>query len=232
MCDGELNPQYKKWSDTVKQHTLDWEYKLWSDVEIQQFRNEHFPEYENCIKKYKYKQQVFDATRYMILYKLGGLYVDMDIEFFKPPDDLIKSPCTLFLEYMDPLATSEYYKYFTKECPILTNSIMYAESGCKFMKSMVRGLLVDLPTQDKYTHPGTIVVMCPGPGYLSKRYYMLRDVLDVHLMTNIHYEPISKIERKHAVELNKPYKKTSHGMHWNVGSWIINPSSSFKIKDF
>ena len=48
-----------------------------------------FPEYENLYNSLPRDVQRWDIIRYMILYKYGGIYTDLDTEYFKPINQLV-----------------------------------------------------------------------------------------------------------------------------------------------
>lgn len=79
-----LPEQYQKLCDTWRKHHPDWEYRLWTDADIQAFglvNQELFDQSRN----YGHKS---DIARYEILYRYGGLYVDTDFECLRAVDDL------------------------------------------------------------------------------------------------------------------------------------------------
>ena len=57
----------------------DYEYRLWSDKDI---THDNFVNYELILKSSSYAQKA-DIMRYEILYRHGGIYLDIDMEVFK-----------------------------------------------------------------------------------------------------------------------------------------------------
>ncbi|MFC1842072.1 glycosyltransferase family 32 protein [Candidatus Dependentiae bacterium] len=81
---SKLPEKYKVLQDTVIKYHPDWKYKLWTDEEVKKiklYNQEFFDKSKNYAEK-------SDILRYEILYQFGGLYVDTDIECFKPFDIL------------------------------------------------------------------------------------------------------------------------------------------------
>ena len=74
----------KAWQETWQNLHPDWEYKLWTneDVELLDFEN---ITYYNEAKNWGEKA---DILRYEILYRFGGLYADIDQSCLKPFDIL------------------------------------------------------------------------------------------------------------------------------------------------
>ena len=73
-----LNPEYKM--------------VLYDDNEIEDFIKTNFDDYTfNCFKKLNVGAAKADFWRYCILYKNGGVYLDIDSIILKSLDQLIKS---------------------------------------------------------------------------------------------------------------------------------------------
>ncbi len=67
----------------IKNHP-DWEYKLWTEKEIDALSLKNREMYDYAVN-YGEKS---DIARYEILYRFGGVYVDTDFESYKPLDTL------------------------------------------------------------------------------------------------------------------------------------------------
>ena len=81
---SELPRRYRRFTETWKKFHPDWEYKLWTDKDVNDVdipRRELF----DSIPKTKFCQgQRSDFLRYHILKQYGGLYIDTDFECLKP----------------------------------------------------------------------------------------------------------------------------------------------------
>lgn len=56
-----------------------WEYRLWNDEELLDFVSNEFSWFAPHYLDYKTTIQRVDVVRYLILYRFGGIYADMDI---------------------------------------------------------------------------------------------------------------------------------------------------------
>lgn len=56
----------------------DFEYKFWSDEDLDTFMKTEYPEYYEMFTSYDENIKRIDASRYFILHKYGGIYADMD----------------------------------------------------------------------------------------------------------------------------------------------------------
>lgn len=55
------------------------QYMFWTDEDNRKFVEENFPDYLETFDNFPYPIQRADAIRYMLLYKFGGVYSDLDI---------------------------------------------------------------------------------------------------------------------------------------------------------
>jgi mannosyltransferase OCH1-like enzyme len=85
--------------DTWKQYHPDWEHIFWTDSDNRKFVQRNFPALLKTYDSFETNIQRADAIRYLLLYKLGGVYVDIDFECFKNLEDLLKDKsCVLSKE--------------------------------------------------------------------------------------------------------------------------------------
>jgi mannosyltransferase OCH1-like enzyme len=82
-----------KWKDAVKSckniHN-DYKHKIWTDKMMEDFVKNEYPDFYNTYMSYKYNIQRCDAFRYLVLYKQGGIYLDMDIVCKKKLESFLK----------------------------------------------------------------------------------------------------------------------------------------------
>jgi mannosyltransferase OCH1-like enzyme len=79
-----LPEKYKMWQETWQLHHPHWQYKLWTDKDLEEFPLFNRDLYE---AEMNYGARS-DIARYEILYHYGGLYVDIDGECVAPFDML------------------------------------------------------------------------------------------------------------------------------------------------
>ena len=81
------------WESAVKsckQIYSNYDHKLWTDKLMDEFVKNEYPDFYNIYKSYKYHIQRCDAFRYLVLYKFGGIYLDMDIICRKKLEKLLQ----------------------------------------------------------------------------------------------------------------------------------------------
>lgn len=81
---GKFPDKYKRIRDTWMAKNPDWEYRLWTDDDIDDFKLENIDKY-NTIANLGSRSDIF---RYEILYRYGGLYIDTDFECLSSFNDL------------------------------------------------------------------------------------------------------------------------------------------------
>jgi mannosyltransferase OCH1-like enzyme len=90
-------PFLSKLATTWKENHPEWQYEFWDEERMNGFVRENFTDLIDLYFSYSYSVQRWDAIRYFILYKIGGLYVDLDYECLAPFDDIIAERSVVFL---------------------------------------------------------------------------------------------------------------------------------------
>ena len=147
----ELHPNYK--------------YKLWTDADL---TSDFFTNlsYINATPVYAQKA---DIMRYEILYKYGGIYLDIDFEIFKSLDPLLTHDLVVCNEDKN---TNDY----------MTNAFIYSIPGTTSLKICVDNIKM-CPLG------GTVnVSIATGPWYFRKQISLENAlVLPTHVMYPTHY---------------------------------------------
>lgn len=82
---GTLPHKYRILSESWKKHHPTWEYRLWTDKDVEGFGLKN----RDLFYRAKNMGHRSDIFRYEILNRHGGVYVDTDFECLKPFDDLM-----------------------------------------------------------------------------------------------------------------------------------------------
>ena len=127
---SKWHKDWAKCQDTWFKYFPDFEYKMWTDEDLDSFVKEHFPDfYDSTYNTYNRKIKKIDSARYCILYIYGGMYVDMDYLCFTnfwnliPQDkiSLCESPFHTHGEYLQNSLmitppNEEFWLEVLKEC--------------------------------------------------------------------------------------------------------------------
>jgi mannosyltransferase OCH1-like enzyme len=151
--DKSLWPE--KWFECTKSWKVNfpeplWRHVLWNDEDLDYFVSNNFSEFYPIYRKYPSEIQRVNMARYMILFKFGGIYADMDFECF-----------TNFYDTLDQskvnLAESPY-----KNNENLHNSLMASPQGHSFWLSVINNAKSVCEIPD--------VLTSTGPRLLDKTY--------------------------------------------------------------
>ena len=87
--DDDIPAEFRSYCESWRRLNIGWEYRLWTDVEADRFVSRNFPDILPIYRGYPRDIYRADAVRYMILHKLGGLYVDLDFQCLIPISPLL-----------------------------------------------------------------------------------------------------------------------------------------------
>jgi tetratricopeptide (TPR) repeat protein len=87
--ESKWNPIWKPCQESWKKHFPDYEYKMWTDEDLDNFIQTKYNWFWPTYSSYSRKIKKIDAARYFILYEYGGIYADMDFECLKNFEHLL-----------------------------------------------------------------------------------------------------------------------------------------------
>lgn len=143
--------KYREWANSWKRFNPKWDYKLWTDEDLQE-SCVHISNWElfNSIKNMGQKS---DYLRYCILNQFGGLYVDTDFECLKSFDSLC------YVKFL----TGIVYSYVTP--PVLNNALIGSIPNHPILQRIIDVLAT---AQDITTRH---VMSSTGPYFFTKRFF-------------------------------------------------------------
>lgn len=207
---GELPKEYKRWQKKW-QSIPGWEYKLWTDGDIDELNLENRDIY-NASPNYG---QRADIARIEILNQFGGLYVDTDFE-------LLNSDFFLFLH--------RTYDFYIGLQPIdaprlrLNNAIIGSIPGHPILKGYIRDLRQNCPDNTKLGKKD--IGNQTGPGYITNIFLNYNDdkftniILPPSFFYPLGWDQFKRInfltEDKQKLKI---CKAESVAIHWWETSW-------------
>lgn len=199
----EFHPIIEERLQRMKDMNPEYEFKLYTDEEIDTFVNEEFPgEIADAYNRLNIIVAKVDFWRYLILYKYGGIYLDIDSSINKPLRELIKEEdqAILTAERNDYLFV-QWCLIYSKDHPILKRTIEF----------VVENIQNNLFPKDigKMTGP-----MVYSKGILYTHYELFGEVLD---------------NRRMSEKTDKTYIKDS--ISYRVFSIDYHPYFSFKYDE-
>ncbi len=152
-----------RWNLTVKSvrelNANQFEYRLWTDEDMHEFVREKEPDlYVNTFLTYWYDIQRADAFRYILLYHVGGVYMDMDTGCSKPLNILLD-----VLEGLDPQSIHLAGLPATEPNGV-SNDFMISTKGHPLFRQLISRLSLFNHNYIVYT---LTVMLSAGPPYLT-----------------------------------------------------------------
>jgi len=213
---GPLPDFLKEWSQTWKTFNPDWKYEYWNNERMDAFIKDYFPEYTDIYYQFKYDIQRWDAIRYLILWKMGGMYVDFDYECLEPIEDLLCKECCFSMEsHTNP----EF-----KDIPHFNNALMACSQNNPFMLKIIEevfsGKKCKYPESDKFYH----VLASTGPLVLANTYDKYEHKEDVYLIpaelvSPFNIEEIRLIMSGYTNEFFENKLQKAKAIHYFLGNW-------------
>lgn len=184
-----------KWKEAVNSCKIinrGFKYILWTHKTMNKFVKKYYPNFYKIYKSYKYDIQRCDAFRYLVLYKYGGIYLDMDI--------ICKKKLFKFLNYDLVLALSySIESYFT-------NAFFMVIPNNPFFKYCIDHLSENFNNYQyfgKHLH----VMYSAGPAFLTNMINSYRKNKNTYILT----------KKEYSGDYNECNKKT-----YNEGIYFIH----------
>jgi len=203
---GDIPDKYRRLISTWREKNPDWEYRLWTDSDIENFGLSNIDKF-NSISNLGAKSDIF---RYEILYRHGGLYIDTDFECLSSFDDLL---------YLDFFAGTGHVS-----SPEVFNGLI----ACKPEHSLIKKLIDDIKVVQ--TEDWDEILSLTGPKYFSNKLFnYINEHLDEKIVVfptpffypfPMHYRHMTKIDNIESQNIVKQFNTNeSHCTHLWYTSW-------------
>jgi mannosyltransferase OCH1-like enzyme len=198
----DISPKWREYQSKLRAFHPDWTYRLWTDDDNIAFVRSEFPEFVQTFTSLPRNIMRADVIRYLLMYRLGGLYMDLDYEMLKP-FDLLEQDIVLPLE-----SDGQFGPGNDKVC----NSIFAAAPGHPLFKMAIEDLKNNPPT------PQADVEASTGPIFLSR---IFRAALAAGIEV---YTPARPLFSPPTPENPRQYRAiidqgVSYGIHHCDGTW-------------
>ncbi|TWV15690.1 hypothetical protein FQ707_01510 [Bacteroidaceae bacterium HV4-6-C5C] len=215
-----LPKHFKILGETWKEHHPDWDYVFWDNEKMDNFIYEYYPQYWDVYQSFQYDVQRWDAIRYLILDKIGGMYADFDTECLKPHDTLFIDKTCCFS------AEPENHRMRFKKRAYFNNALMASIPEHPFMKRIIdRIFSYEPPTPDQnHTKRFMEIMTTTGPLALTDIYekYSLKE--QVFLIPAEYVSPYDVVESE---RIRQGYEseefdsrlKDVYSVHYFFGGW-------------
>ncbi|GHT29059.1 hypothetical protein FACS189432_07850 [Bacteroidia bacterium] len=152
----------QKLAETWKEQHPTWEYRFWNKKAIEDFLEAEFPDFIPTYHAYPFNVQRWGAVRYLILYRIGGLYVDLDYECLESIDALLNG--ALCCMGMEPAVNSITHD----KSLIVGNVLMASVPNHPYFKAIIKEMIKG----EKYsTLPKSLQIMETTGPFMTTRLY-------------------------------------------------------------
>jgi len=129
----DLHPSVQEKINSFLKINPEYNYNLYTDEDMDNFVNEHFSgEIAECYNKLNIIVAKVDFWRYLVLYKYGGVYLDMDSAIERPLNELIKDDDDAIITAESNLGFFvQWALIFSKNHPILKKTIEQVVNNIK-----------------------------------------------------------------------------------------------------
>jgi mannosyltransferase OCH1-like enzyme len=194
---ADIPERWRGYQQKLRALHPDWEYRLWTDADNLEFVKREYPDFYDVFVKLPKNIMRADVIRYLLLYRLGGLYMDLDYEMLRP-FDLLEHEAVLPWEI---------------DGERIGNALMAAVPGHPFFKRVIDDLKANPPLGEDVD-----VLTSTGPHFLSR---ILREAsgaaLNIHTPTRPLFNPPSpRSPRQYRAILREGI---AYGIHHCTGSW-------------
>jgi len=155
---GELPSKYKELCTTFKELNPDWEYKLWTDEEVEKLNNDQPLINIHLYNNVQNLGSKADILRYELLHRFGGLYFDTDFICVKPLDSLLN------------------YDFISASCDDPNVNILNGMMGSIKNNPFMVKLIVELFMLNAVSSFYGGIMEQTGPGFLLKQFLNNLDI--------------------------------------------------------
>ena len=135
--DRAVPPQFRALVASVREHQPDYEYRLWTDEDIDAFVRERAPQFLDAYTKLGRRIEQIDFARYLILREIGGAYFDLDMVSIRSIDPLVATNRIVL-----GLECSEHTQQFRPQpARIICNALMISPPGEPFWLELMQHIV-------------------------------------------------------------------------------------------
>jgi mannosyltransferase OCH1-like enzyme len=134
---GEVPDEFRAFVASIRANHPDYEYRLWTDVELDALVAAHAPDQVGTYKSFKKSVEQVDFARYLILYVIGGAYFDLDVVSIRSIDPLVESG-----QIVLGLECSEHTRQFwPRPSRIVCNALMISPPGEPLWRDLMQHIV-------------------------------------------------------------------------------------------
>jgi mannosyltransferase OCH1-like enzyme len=208
-------------SETWKKEHPDWKYIFWNETMINSFVDMVYPGLSKFYRSLPYDIQRWDAVRYLILYKMGGMYVDFDYKCLKNIEPLLPKgkDCCVAVEPQTHASTWRVQN-------LLSNALMISAPQNAFIRKIIDKIFSVNTLQFKNSDKFLLILNTTGPLIVSRVYENLspKEKKSVHLIPAKNVAPFDTEQTRQINSgiMNEELKnclKEAYAIHYFTYTW-------------
>jgi mannosyltransferase OCH1-like enzyme len=221
--DEPLPTHFETLGETWKENHPEWKYILWDNKKMNTFIQQFYPQYWDIYNGFKYNIQRWDAIRYLILDKIGGMYVDFDYECLEPLDGLLNNITCCFS------AEPPEHKSIFMDDNYFNNALMACIPSHWFMQKIIEHAFDRINIEKEYSNKMREVLETTGPIMLTKLYAECENKEDIYIIPPELVSPFTKGDSTNYLlnqgdkifesYLEKKIEKAL-AIHYFLGNWL------------
>ncbi len=211
----QLKPRQQDVRDSWRRHNRGYEYRLWTDELIEGLLASSFPEWSTIYHGYADSICRVDLARYLILYRFGGIYADLDYECLRPVDELLEGK--RFVAGLEPESHSAKVIAFTQSglSRIVCNAFIASEKLHPFWTHLFSQLRKSRQSTDVLDRTGPFAFTRALDSFPSR---------DISILAQDVLYPLDKDEcwegRHLDVDFFTSKTRQAFGCHYWEGNWF------------
>jgi mannosyltransferase OCH1-like enzyme len=238
----KIPPIMEQLSNKLKYFNQDFDYKFYTDEDINDFIKKEYPEYYTFFNNFEYTIQKIDFFRYLVIYHYGGFYFDMDMDIDTSIGPLCEYECVFPKEYNEQNINNKTNHNLNLSL-YLGNYAFGASPKNPFLKLCLNNIYIqrinksDIPNNNDRFKPyikHTFSHMKKAQSYIDHVLFTTGPIL-----VSQSYEDYTRKEDINIIEPT-PFKKYAfgnYGTHLAVGTWkhietIENPKTIETIENY
>lgn len=202
---ADLDEPSRRYQAVVRRLHPGWEYRFWTDADNDAFVRAEYPDFHATFVGLPKGIMRADVIRYLLMDKLGGLYLDLDYEMLRPLDDLLHHGCVLPYESGDPVPGP---------ADLLGNAVFASTPGHPFFRRVIEVMKSRPPVP-----PDAPVLSTTGPAFLTGVYRSMTPAEQATV-----YTPPRRLFHPQTPRNGREYRavvadKAAYGIHHCHGTW-------------
>ena len=200
---ADISESCRKYQKIVQDLHPGWDYRFWTDVDNATFVKTEYPAFFPIFTALPKNIMRADVIRYLLMDRIGGLYLDLDYEMLKPFD---------LLDY-EAVVPWESSGEWGQGNDILGNAFFASTPGQPFFRRVIDELTLKPPLG-----PDADVLTSTGPAFITRVYReMGPEAARIYAPAREIYNPVTPRNEKQYQAILKEGK--ARGIHHCQGSW-------------